>query len=357
VKRLQSLLALAAIALVASATTADRRSESTPRLAQRPGGFPGLAPGGFPGGAPGGFPGFTPGGGGQLVQQPGLLPGGGGAFLPPGQSIRLALFCADLFAATPDHRTRLVVPTGGGQVRRADGSVVSLHEALEEDQILIRGRGPGDPPRMDGRAWYDAYVTNTSREPLTVELPAGLVLVPAGQPAPKLPAGIDRMLAAAAATRRREGDAPAYAVWAARGFTRADVEQTTMRRVTDGEASQVQHWLDAASLAHRFDREADAYDRLYASAAAGLSDTTGLSGTASLSSGATVRVAGRRAADGRSVVTLTAPRGGVFRYAARVDGSRGGKLGLALHHLKTGRPIEANGGHIWIALDSRMAAN
>jgi hypothetical protein len=188
-----------------------------------------------------------------------------------------------------------------------------------------------------------------------VDLPAGLLLVPAGQPAPTLPAGIDRMLAAAAATRRREGDAAAYAVWAARGFTRADVEQTTMRRVTDGEARQVQQWLTAAAIPHPFDRDADAYDRLYERAAADLTAAEGISGTASLATGSVARVAGRRASDGRAVVTLTSSRGDVWRYAARVDGTRNGKLGLALHHLKTGRPIEANGGHVWVAQDTSVA--
>lgn len=295
-----------------------------------------------PGGARGGF---------QLAQQPGIFPGGGGAFLMPGQSIRLALFCVDLFAATPDHRTRMVAPQNQGQVRLASGPAVTLHDALENDWLLIRGRGPGDPPRMDGRAWFDAYLTNTSGQPLKVEWPAGLLLVPAGQPAPKLPAGIDRMLAAAAATRRIEADAPAYAVWAARGFTRADIEQTTMRRVTDGQARQVQRWLDEASLPHRFDRDADEYDRLYQQAAAKLTDARPLRGTASLAAGGAVAVSGRHAPDGRAVVTLTSPRGGVWRYAARVEGESRGKLELTLHHLKTGLPLEANGGRIRVAVN------
>jgi hypothetical protein len=285
------------------------------------------------------------------------VPGRGGAFLAPGQSIRLALLCADLFAATPDHHTRLVTANDQGKVLRASGgTAVPLREALENDWLQIRGRGPGDPPRMDGRAWFDAYLTNSTSEPIRVEWPAGLLLVPSGQRAPKLPAGIDRMLAAAAETRRVQGDAPAYAVWAARGFTRADVEQTTLRRVSEGEARQVQQWLDAASLPERFDRQAEEYDRLYDQASSKLVNAAPLTGTASLATGGTVRVAGMRGGD-HAVVTLTSPRGGTWRYAARLLGAnRAGKLGLDLQHLKTGRPIEANGGRIWVALAAGTAA-
>jgi hypothetical protein len=299
-------------------------------------------------------PGLGPGGGGPsgLTQQPGLFPGaGGGIGLAPGQTSRLALLCADLFANTPDYHTRFVVTGDAGQVRLASGRTVTLRDALEDDLLLIRGRGPSDPPRQDGRAWIDAYVTNTSGEPIQVELPGGLLLVPAGQRAPQLPAGIGPMLAAAATARGLQSETPAYAVWAAGGSTRADVEQTLMRRVTDGEVRQVQQLLDAAALPQRFDRDSESYDALYRQATAALPAADAFQGTASLASGARVQVEGLRAADGRAVVTLRSPRTGTsWRYAARVDGQRQGKIGLALHHLKSGRLLEANGGRVWVTL-------
>jgi hypothetical protein len=49
-------------------------------------------------------------------------------------------------------------------------------------------------------------------------------------------------------------------------------------------------------------------------------------------------------------------RNGVsWQYAARVDGTRQGKIGFALQHLKTGRPLEANGGRVWVTLAEAAA--
>jgi hypothetical protein len=298
--------------------------------------------------------GLGPGGGGpsNLTQQPGIVPGlGGGRGLAPGQTVRIALFCTDLFANTPDYRTRFTASGDGGQIRLASGRTLALRDALEDDLLLIRGRGPSDPPRQDGRVYIDAYVTNTSAEPMHVELPGGLLLVPAGQPAPQIPTGVGGMLATAAAAQSLPGDAAAYAVWAATGSTRADVEQTLMRRVTDAEARQVQQLLDTAAMPRRFDRDPESYDALYRQASADLGRATPLQGTASLSTGGHVQVEGLRAADGRALVTLRSSRtGATWRYTARVEGQRTGKIGLGLRHLKTGLPLEANGGHLWVTL-------
>jgi hypothetical protein len=298
--------------------------------------------------------GLGPGGGGPagLTQQPGIVPGlGGGLGLAPGQTVRIALLCTDLFANTPDYHTRFTVHGDGGQVRLASGRTLALRDALEDDLMLIRGRGPADPPRQDGRAYIDAYVTNASAEPMRVELPGGLLLVPAGQRAPQLPATVGGMLAAAAGAGGLSGDAAAYAVWAATGSTRADVEQTLMRRVTDAEARQVQQLLDTVAMPRRFDRESESYDTLYRQASAELGRAAAFRGTASLSTGGRVEVEGLRADDGRALVTLRSPRtGAAWRYTARVEGQRTGKIGLALRHLKTGLPLEANGGHLWVTL-------
>jgi hypothetical protein len=98
--------------------------------------------------------GLGPGGSGpsNLTQQPGIVPGlGGGRGLAPGQTVRIALFCTDLFANTPDYRTRFTASGDGGQVRLASGRTIALRDVLEDDMLLIRGRGPSDSPRQDGR--------------------------------------------------------------------------------------------------------------------------------------------------------------------------------------------------------------
>jgi hypothetical protein len=306
-------------------------------FAQISGGFPG---GGFPAG--GGFPG-------GLAQQPGVIPGGRGFLLPSGGKQQIALLCTDLFAATPNHQTRMVAVDDRAIVRLADGTSGPLRDAMEHGWLVVRGRGPQDPPRIDGRAYFDVFVENRLPVPVQVEIPAGTVLSPAGQPTPKLPERVPALLAAA--TRRIEGDTPSYAVWAAREFTRADVEQTMMRRVSDREASLVQQWLTDAGFPHRFDRDGDSYAKLYETASAALGQATEFRGTALLATGGRARVEGRRTPDGKAVVTVVPARGDVvLRYRATVTGSKPGKLGLALRHLKTDRPIEANRGRLWVTL-------
>lgn len=287
----------------------------------------------------------------NTAQQPGVVPYPLAFRLAPGQTRRVALFCTDLFARTPNDQTRLVADGDGGLARRADGSALKLRDAQAESSLEIRGRGPADSPRPQDQASYDAFVTNRSDQILSVDLPAGLVLVPAGQPTPRLPDGFARILAAAAASPGSNSESLACAVWAARGFTRADVEQTLLRRVNDTEALLVQRWLDFAHLSRSFDGGVESYDQLYRERARGLGRALPFRGTAALATGDRVQVEGLAARDGHALVSLQSNRSrGRWQYVARIAAQQPGKIALALQHPRTGLPMEANGGRVWVTL-------
>jgi hypothetical protein len=284
-------------------------------------------------------------------QQPGVVPYPLAFRLAPGETRRVALFCTDLFARTPNDQTRLDTAGDGGLARRADGSALKLRDALADHSLQIRGRGPADPPRPHDQASYDAFVTNRSDQILSVDLPAGLVVVPAGQRTPRLPDGFARILAAAASSPGANVETLACAVWAARGFTRADVEQTLLRRVTDAEALLVQRWLDFAFLPRSFDCGAESYDQLYRQLVRRLGRALPFRGTAALATGDRVQVEGLAVRDGRALVSIQSTQSsGRWQYRARIAAQQPGKIALTLRQLRTGLPLEANGGRIWVTL-------
>jgi hypothetical protein len=227
-------------------------------------------------------------------------------------------------------------------------------ESSEEStgaSLLIRGRGSQDPPRSEDQSCYDVFVTNQSDQILSVELPAGMLLVPAGQTAPRLPATFARVLAAAASSPGADGQTLSYAIWAARGFTRADVEQTLMRRVTDAEALLVQRWLDYVFLPVGFDRGSEIYAQLARESVRRLARVVPFRGTAELASGDQVQVECLTSRGGRAVVTLQSSQGGgCWRYAARITAQRPGQVALALRHLHTQLPLDPNSARLWVTL-------
>ncbi len=90
----------------------------------------------------------------RLAQfQPGLSPLGSNLDLAPGRPVRLALYCADLFAATPTDRVAFTAPSGDATVTLASGREVSLGDALAAGMVRARGRGAGEPPRREGGRW------------------------------------------------------------------------------------------------------------------------------------------------------------------------------------------------------------
>src|SRR5947208_13037867 len=83
----------------------------------------------------------------QLAQfQPGLSPLGSNLDLNPGGSVRLAMYCIDLFGDTPTDHVAFTAPAGDATVMLASGLDLSLGDALEAGMLRARGSGPGDPP-------------------------------------------------------------------------------------------------------------------------------------------------------------------------------------------------------------------
>src|SRR5205823_2229488 len=127
----------------------------------------------------------------------------------------------------------------------------------------VRGRGPRDPgPRPSGQC-YEVVMANTAAEAVSIAMPAGTLFVPRGQAVPEITPGIRRLFAAAQARGLLGSDVLAHAVWATRGFTRADVEQTGVAPITDETARQVQELLHAADLGYDFGHGSADYSRLY----------------------------------------------------------------------------------------------
>lgn len=291
----------------------------------------------------------------QLAQfQPGFSPQGSNLDLAPGQTVRLALYCADLFADTPTDRVSFAAPTSDGTVMLASGQETSLADALAAGLLHARGRGAGDPLRRGGGPSFDLFLTNTTDQPLRVAMAPGTLFVPAGQPAPEALPGVRRLFAAARASGRLGADTLAHAVWATRGFTREDVEETMMARLSGTAAREVQQLLAAADLGYDFDPGRGEYAKLFQEKQAELgTDTPSVVGSAVLPSGKNAQAEVVADAAGRAVVALSATTGSPpLYYAGQVMARRPDRLVLKLLHLKTGRPLEVARSPILVKLAS-----
>jgi hypothetical protein len=294
----------------------------------------------------------------RLAQfQPGISPLGSNLDLSPGQAVRLALYCADLFADTPSERVAFTAPGGEARVMLASGLDLPLGEALEAGMLRARGRGPGDPPHPAGGEWFDAFLTNATDQPLHVSLPAGTLLVPAGQPIPEVRTTVRRLFAAARERGLLGSETLAHAVWATRGFTREDVEQTTMAHLSDAAARQVQELLAAADLGYDFSRGSGDYAKLFEQRRAAIAEkATPITGSALLPQGKSARVELLPDAGGQALVALTPANGGTpLYYAGRVTSRRPDRMELELRHLKTGRPLEVARGALRVRLTVQEA--
>jgi len=311
---------------------------------------------------------------GSVGQSPGLSPGGSGtplAQLPfggaqtgvapqpllqgvlPGQEIRLALYCVDLFNDTPTDRHEFRTAADPRATVVAAGRTMPLQEAVAAGYLSVRGHSPvSDPPRRDGRQWIDLYLTNHTDTPVQVSYPAGFAFVPKGRTAPALAPGLVRMLETAYEARLTGSDTLAYAMWASRGFTRKDVEETQLRPIPDEEAATVQKLLDAGGIAQRFDRESDAYQRLVAQREESLGDQAEpIQGTATLGNGKRLKVTGKREPSGRAIVAVQpALSADPLYYEARVRGVRNGRMDLELIQPKTGKPVPVFNGSLSVRL-------
>ncbi|HTE19672.1 MAG TPA: hypothetical protein VK689_15000 [Armatimonadota bacterium] len=365
--RTVTIVALAAGAVVAaravpadilvydSRSRAECLGEPRELLAQ---GFPGVGQGmqrggqGFPGGPQGvtGMgTGFQQGGLGQQGgqgRQGGTFSGGGTFNLQPGQLTQVAALCTDLMSDPPDETTRFM---GGseGRVALADGGMITLASALSDGLVSIRGtKGSFNPFGRAGRLALDLQLTNTSSTPIRVILPPGTSITPVGQAAQPLPQSAERLFALGRQKRLSYANTMQYAVWAARGSTAEEVEQTNMARLPAQEVARVQELLNASSVTQEFDRNRGLYGVRYEEAVERLGEgARKVEGTALLQSGVRAAITGARAADGKGFVSVKPLRyGGEFFYSAEFKSRKDGRMDVKLFHLATGRPLRANHG-------------
>jgi len=306
------------------------------------GGFPG---GGFPGGigqGPGGFPGGGPGG-----RQGGFFSQGGFERLASGQTVRLAAFCTDLMADPPDAGTRFA-GGDGTLVAFGDAEPVPLAAALKSGRLTLRGRDDSfDPVRRDGSLALDLYLTNQSGLPARVSLAPGTAVTPEGQGAQALPAGADRLVTLANHRGLARANTMQFAVWAARGSTVEDVEQTNMLKLPTMEVNRVQSLLRDAGLRQQFERNRGLYAIRYEDLAANLPGATPVQAATSVPLGGRATVTGLRGADGKGLVTVKVHQSrGEFFYRAEFTQGKDGRTRAKLFHLMTGRPIRVGGGEL-----------
>ncbi|MBI3912480.1 MAG: hypothetical protein HY320_16285 [Armatimonadetes bacterium] len=340
---------LVGAALCMAAISGPGRAQ-VPGIGGAPYGGPGVG-GGVPfGGQPFGGPGFRSG---QTPFQGGFLGSNTqGILLPGGAAISLA-YCTDLFASPPDQTARYAPPADAGRVLLASGMGFSLPEAVQARVLIARGPGPMEQLPRDGWGALHILWVNQSHEPVALNVGAGILLTPEGaspMPAPHLPL----LLSAAARLGIAASNVTQYAIWAARGATREDIEQTRLTVLSDEEVDLANRLLNVAGLTAAADSNQGEYARLYRVAEQMMGDSgQAFTGRALLNDGTPVRVMGKRDAEGDALLTLV-PKGGGTRFlmGARLSPHKDGRWRARLVHLKTGRRLSGNYGSLIITPDA-----
>src|SRR5262249_5173960 len=182
----------------------------------------------------------------------------------------------------PDSRTTFMVAENTGAVQMPNGQVVSLAQAIQNEVVSLTGADARRGPVSRNPYLLSLELSNRTRGPLRYEIPAGALMTPAGRPSPPLPAGMTDLLAEASSQRLVGSPALQYAIWAARGQTQEDVEQTLMVKPTAKETSRAQSLLEHARIPVTFDRERGAYEKLYDAEVKKLGDAKEIEGGACL---------------------------------------------------------------------------
>src|SRR5262249_18269130 len=129
--------------------------------------------------------------------------------------------------------------------------------------LILRGGDRMRDPSRRNPYLLVLILVNPGPAPVRVTVKSGAVYTPKGQAPGTIPPGFDK-LGTQPGARQRYGRAPlACAVWAARGSTREDVEQTLMVSLPAKEVATTQRLLDGAGIQQQFDRDAGSYERLY----------------------------------------------------------------------------------------------
>ncbi|MBM3458454.1 MAG: hypothetical protein FJX77_07990, partial [Armatimonadetes bacterium] len=204
-----------------------------------------------------GGPGF---GGIGSGRQGGIIPGGGTFVVQAGGTATLAAFCTDLPLDPPDQSTRFAAVGEGARVLAPDGSSTSLSEAIASGAIVVRGHNHSfDPARRDGSLALDLHVGNFTRMPLRIVLPRGTRLNPSGGADQALPPSAGKLLDLAVRQGLTLRNTLQYAIWASRGSTAEDVEQSYLDRLPAQELEKVQSLLDRSETRQVFDRDRGSY--------------------------------------------------------------------------------------------------
>jgi hypothetical protein len=283
-------------------------------------------------------------------QQGGVFSMGGATTLASGQTVRVAAFCTDLLSDAPDGKTQF---TGGSsaQVASAEGPAVTLASALGSGSLTLRGRDDSfDPVRRDGSLALDLYLTNTGPAPVRIGLAPGTSVTPTGQGAQAMPEGSDRLFAVAAQRRLSLSNTMQYAIWAARGSTAEEVEQTNMLKLPGMEISRVQGLLNESGIRQSFDRNRGLYAAKYDEAVEKLGDKAEkLQGSTVVPLGGRSTVELVRAGEKAYATVKVHQSRGEFFYRAEMKDAANGKLQVKLLHLVTGRPMRgASGGTLTV---------
>lgn len=281
-------------------------------------------------------------------RQGGTFPGGTNFSLAPGQTSKMLAFCTDLLADPPDGTTRFRGGKGA-QVAFADGTSVSLEQALSSKLVALNGKNDTfDPIRRAGSLALDLYLTNTSGMPARVVVPAGTAVAPENGKEQPLPAGAERLFALAKTRYLTYSNTMQFAVWAARGSTAEEVEQTQMVRLSSAEIGRVQDLLDQSGIRQTFDRNRGLYGDKYEAGVEALGEKSEpIAGTATLSTGTKAEIAGVRGPDDKGYVTIKpVKKGGEFFYQAEFENRKDGRVSVKLIHLATGRPARASHGRL-----------
>jgi len=263
--------------------------------------------------------------------------------LGAGQAVELKAACTDLFSDPPTAATQFTGGSGS-QVELADGRVMGLDQAMQAGVLSLTGTPTTfNPLRRGGSLLLQLSLRNLSGVPVAVRVRPGTQVTPEGQGAQPLPAGGERVFSLAQERGLADSNTLQHAVWAARGNSAEDVEQTQMTRLDEKEVARVQQLLEDAGIRQQFERPRGEYARRYEDALDALgSAARSVRGTAYLGDGSKAEIEGARAADGEGVVTVRPlKRGGEFRYRAQFADRKDGRISVKLFHLKTGRPLVA----------------
>jgi len=213
---------------------------------------------------------------------------------------------------------------------------------------VARGPRPLEPLPRDGWGALRILWVNTARQPLHLRLRAGTLVSPRGEP-PRAASHLIGVVASARQLGIEASQVTQYAIWAVRGATREDIEQTRLVPISDEQAAIVQRLITAAGSGQRFDRSAGEYARLYQAAERMAGEKPlPVRGTALLDDGARVRIAGIRDRYGKAILTLTPTQGPERTYytGALLTRRQDGRWRARLVHLKTGGPHSGNRGEI-----------